>query len=178
MLAHASPRSFKSLHMLAGFIKSTIPETAGKLVNMASTQISKIWNKVSAAAEEEYFSILNQKYPISLLVWNLFNQGQYIPLTLFTSKSMKRLHQDSSSCATKNISIPNEGNKIPVLNVAPFGEEKDMLIPDWHEVKANYKSLFVDAFNDEVASRWIRHHEFLASIDDFEKSFPTILRFD
>lgn len=178
MIAQASPRSAKTLHMLAGFVRSTIPESAGKLVNAASSQISKIRTKVSSALEEEFSSVPNQKYPISPLVWNLFDRGQYIPLTIFTSKSMKRLHQEPSSCATKNISIPNEGNKIPILNVAPFGEEKDMSIPDWHEAKANYKTFLLEAFDDEAAGRWIRHHEFLASIDDFEKSFPAIIRFD
>jgi hypothetical protein len=178
MLARASPTSLKSLHMIAGFVRSTIPENAGKLVSAASAQISKIRTKISAAAEEDYSSVPNQKYPVSPIVWNLFDRGQYIPLTLFTSKSMKRLHQDPSSCVTKNVSIPNEGNKIPVLSVAPFGEEKDMSIPDWHEAKANYRIFLLEAFDDEVAGRWIRHHEFLASIDDFEKSFPAIVRFD
>jgi len=42
MLAQASPKSVKTLHMLAGFVRSTIPESAGKLVNAASLQISKI----------------------------------------------------------------------------------------------------------------------------------------
>src|SRR5258705_74817 len=99
--------------------------------------------------EEDYSSIPNQKYPISPLVWNLFNQGQYIPLILFTLKSMERLHQDPSSCPTKNISIPNKGNKIPMLNIAPFSKEKDISIPDWHEVKANYKRFLFEAFDDE-----------------------------
>ena len=177
MLAQAS-RSVKTLYMLAGFIRSTIPESAGKLVNAASSQILKIQTKISSAFKEDFSSVPNQKYPISPLVWNLFDRGQYIPLTIFTSKSMKRLHQDPSSGAMKNISIPNEGNKIPVLNVAPFGEEKDMLIPDWHEVKANYKTFLLEAFDDDVASQWIRHHEFLTSIDDFAKSFPAIIRFN
>ena len=155
MIAQASPRSAKTLHMLAGFVRSTIPESAGKLVNAASSQISKIRTKVSSTLEEEFSLVPNQKYPISPLVWNLFDRGQYIPLTIFTSKSMKRLHQEPSSCATKNISIPNEGNKIPILNVAPFGEEKDMSIPDWHEAKANYKTFLLEAFDDEAAGRWI-----------------------
>jgi hypothetical protein len=178
MLARASPRSLKSLHMIAGFVRSAIPENAGKLVSAASAQISKIRTKISAAMEEDYTSVPNQKYPVSPVVWNLFDRGQYLPLTLFTSKAMKRLHQDPSSCSTKNISIPNEGNKIPVLNVAPFGEEKDISIPNWHEAKANYKIFLSEAFDDEVAGRWIRHHEFLASVDDFEKSFAAIIRFD
>ena len=53
-----------------------------------------------------------------------------------------------------------------------------MSIPDWHEAKANYKTFLFEAFDDEVASRWTRHHEFLTSIDEFEKSFLAILRFD
>jgi hypothetical protein len=84
--------------MIAGFIKSTIPKNVGKLVSTASVQISKICTKISAAMEEDYTSAPNQKYPVSP---NLF---EYLPLTLFTSKAMKRLHQDPSSCLTKNIS--------------------------------------------------------------------------
>ena len=42
MLTQALPRSVKTLHMLVGFIRSTIPESAGKLVNAGSLQISKI----------------------------------------------------------------------------------------------------------------------------------------
>jgi hypothetical protein len=164
--------------MLAGFVRSTIPEGAGKLANAASSQISKIRTKVSSALEEDFSLIPNQKYPISPLVWNLFHRGQYIPLTLFTSKSMKKLHQDPSSCTTKNISIPNEGNKIPILNVAPFREEKDMSIPDWHEAKSNYKTFLLEAFDEQAVHRWIEHHDFLGSIDDFQKNFPTIIQFD
>src|ERR1700735_1352552 len=52
--------------------------------------------------------------------------GQYIQLTIFTSKSTKRLHQDLCSCATKNISIPNEGNKVPVLNI--MGRHQALLL--------------------------------------------------
>jgi hypothetical protein len=154
MLAQALPESVKALHI----VRSTIPESVGKLVNAASPKFSKIQTRVSSALEEDLFSVPNQKCPVPPQVWNLFDCGQYIPLTIFTSKSMKRLHQDPSSCVTKNIYILNEGNKIPVLNVAPFSKEKDMSIPDWHEAKANYKIILLEAFDDEVASQWIQHH--------------------
>jgi len=178
MLTCTSPGSLKSLHMIAGFVRSTIPENVGKLMSAASTQISMIHTKISAAMEEDYSSVPNQKYPVSLIVWNLFDRKQYLPLSLFTSKAMRRLHQDPSSCSMKNISIPNEGNKIPVLNITPFGKEKDMLVPDWHEAKANHKIFLLKAFDDEVAGRWIRHHKFLASIDNFKKLFVMIVQFD
>ena len=70
-----------------------------------------------------------------IFLWSLINStpscywsgtrltGQYIQLTIFTSKSTKRLHQDLCSCATKNISIPNEGNKVPVLNIMLFRQD-------------------------------------------------------
>jgi hypothetical protein len=151
MLAQALPESVKALHI----VRSTIPESVGKLVNAASPQFSKIQTRVSSALEEDLFSVPNQKCPVPPQVWNLFDCGQYIPLTIFTSKSMKILHQDPSSCTMKNISILNEGNKIPILNVGPSSGEKDMSIPDWHGAKANYKTFLLKALNDGVAGQWI-----------------------
>ena len=39
----------------------------------------------------------------------------------------------------------------PKWNITPFGEEKDMSVPDWHKAKANYKIFLSEAFADEVA---------------------------
>jgi hypothetical protein len=53
-----------------------------------------------------------------------------------------------------------------------------MSIPDWHKTKANYKIFLLEAFDNEVAGQWIKHHKFLASIDDFERLFVAIIWFD
>ena len=36
----------------------------------------------------------------------------------------------------------------PLPQVAPFGKEKDISIPDWPEAKANYKTFLSGAFDD------------------------------
>jgi hypothetical protein len=147
-------------------------------MNSTSNWIGRKQVKVSASTEETYSSIPNQKYPISPLVWGLFDKKQYLPLTLFTSKSMQKLWEQPSSCPTKNIFIHSEGNKIAVLNVATFGEEKDISITQWHEAHNNYDIWLHEAYDEEIAIRWIKHHQFLASIDDFKKNFLSILKFD
>jgi hypothetical protein len=183
LVSAASPRSLKGIYAIAGLVKQSMSiDTAGKAVNTAVNSASN-WIggkrvKVSALTEETFSSVSNQKYPFSPLVWGLFDKKQYLPLTLFTSKSMQKLWEQPSSCPTKNISIHGEGNKIAILNVTPFGEEKDLSIAQWHEAHNNYDAWLGEAYEDDIAAHWIQHHRFLTSIDNFEKNFPAILKFD
>jgi hypothetical protein len=115
LISIASPRSLKGIYVITGLVKQSLSiDAAGKVVNTAvncaSNWIGGTQIKISASTEETFSSVLG-----------LFNRKKYLPLMLFTSKSMQKLWEQPSSCPTKNISIPGEGNKIPVLNVSPFG---------------------------------------------------------
>ena len=101
----------------------------------------------------------------------------HIPLSLFTTYSMNKLHKESTSIK-QNVVYNSAGTKCHIMDLSLFPDETKMDIADWHEAWNRYHT-FVDTHYNTIGSkRWRDHYIFLSKQDNFRLNFPTILKFD
>ncbi|KAL6304315.1 hypothetical protein BKA93DRAFT_713050, partial [Sparassis latifolia] len=180
------PAAHNVVGLLSAFSQFS-PGSQKKLQTLINTSLPAADNSLPDSVPKLLFSIERerpssstshaQSFGIHPFILNLGQNRVHIPLSLFTTASTNKLHNNSTSIK-QNIVYNASGTKCHLIDLTQFQTESEMDVADWHEAWNRYIPFLRTHSDSAVAQRWEEHYQFLSKQDDFKRDFHAILTFD
>ncbi|KAG1738094.1 uncharacterized protein EDB91DRAFT_1022171, partial [Suillus paluster] len=115
-------------------------------------------------------------FGIHSFIQDLFNAGQYCPLTLFTNANTERLHREGYSLKRSKINV--NGVLHHLLDLSQLENELELDTLSWQEAYQRYLTWIKDIGDPLSHTRWSNHFTTLSKDEAICKNFRAILEFD
>jgi hypothetical protein len=150
-------------------LSTIVPSTP--VISVSNTFINNLEGLPSSNYMDTYCQV-----PLQIPV--LWNEGSYLPLTLFTNSAWRRMHTDSKDINYTKCPDPSGGKPKSFLKISQFGDKLTLPQGLWEEAWGNLGTFVSQYAGAHAMPRWRNHYNWIKSQADFHKSFPAYCRFD
>ncbi|KAI0084803.1 hypothetical protein BDY19DRAFT_1051010, partial [Irpex rosettiformis] len=188
-LSALSPNTLNRVNAYIKSVSSKPSSTAPNAVGGISAGASGAVSKTKAASspvepsdeeeivmnEEEDFFEEDLKAPEPILA--LLRARRHVPLTVCTSEALRTIRANATN---KYVKIQNSSTeKLSLLDVTQWDDEKTISVEDWHEAWGNYIEIMGSLDKQgKIAALFKGHYEHLRRRKEMKTTFDAILEFD